>query len=132
GQTFSQTTQALTGAATAADVKQKLLDLHLATVTDIWVSGEGRSGSPWVVTFLNSEAGVLDPITYTSTLANSSGDQPTITITQKHNGARPVQEVQEIWNNASQGNFTLILPDGTISSALPWNAPPTDVDPGSI
>ena len=88
------------------------------------MSGLGTNASPWVITFLNLEAGDLAPITVNS--ANLTG--ASVTVQSKHDGAVPVQEVQELWTNATQGYFAVTDPDGNVSNAVPFNARATDIN----
>ncbi len=115
-----QTTELLDYNASASDVETELE--NLSNITNVTVTGTGIESDPWVITF--NDPGYQDVSEITATDYFLFLESTVSTTTQ---GKENTNEVQELYNNASQGYFTITF-DGQTTVLLAYNASAPDVE----
>ncbi|MEW6156754.1 MAG: Ig-like domain-containing protein, partial [Verrucomicrobiota bacterium] len=105
----SQNTVAISDNATADNVRAALQGL---TNVEVTVTGNGTVQNPWLITFVRpgpQNVSALTAVSNTSTNAAATN----VVISTKVEGVAPVPEVQQIWTNATSGNFKLTFGEET-------------------
>lgn len=120
GGTFTLTYAGDTTATIAWNANAALIVTRLeaiASITDVTVTGDGTSGDPWIVTFVDPGGADIDLMT----LDPASLTGAVTTIATDSEGTTSVDEVQTLSNDATSGTFTILF-DAQETSALGNNA----------